>query len=105
MCTSWRTQTEFVQVLCKDCAGKSIFSANHILIIAYGQIALLLASMNLVWQVSAVCIRRRKFLWALCDRQSKNAISLKKSQTTTADLSFMVPPPQAVYSMHLSTEV
>lgn len=35
-----------------DCAGKkSIFSANHILIIAYGQIALLLASINLICQV------------------------------------------------------
>lgn len=38
----------------QDCARKSIFSAEHILIIAYGQIALLLPSMNLVWQVSAI---------------------------------------------------
>lgn len=30
----------------------SIFSTNLILIIAYGQIALLLASINWVWQVS-----------------------------------------------------
>lgn len=35
-----------------DCAGKSIFSVNHKLIIAYGQIALLLLSINLGWQVS-----------------------------------------------------
>lgn len=44
----------FCSDIVQDCAGKSIFGANHILIIAYGQIALLLASMNVVWQVSAV---------------------------------------------------
>lgn len=32
---------------------KSIFSANHSLIIAYGQTGLLLASINLVWPVVA----------------------------------------------------
>lgn len=41
----------------QDCAGKSIFSANHILITAYGQIVLLLASINLICQVLAAHIR------------------------------------------------
>ena len=64
-----------VHMLVQDCAGKSIFSANHILIIAYGQIAPLLASINLVWQVSND-YSRRKFLWAMSDCQSKNAICM-----------------------------
>lgn len=45
----------------QDCAGKSIFSLNHILIIAYGQIALLLASINPVWQVSNAYIGGENF--------------------------------------------
>lgn len=73
--------------IAKDCAGKSILVQKHLLIIAYGQIALLMAWLNLVWQVSFVYLTEEKFLFPVW--QPECQLSVKESSMTAAAVSFI----------------
>lgn len=73
--------------IAKDCARKSILVQKHLLIIAYGQIALLMAWLNLVWQVSFVYLTEEKFLFPVW--QPECQLSVKESLMTATAVSFI----------------
>lgn len=79
----------FTQIKMHDFPGKSIFSANHLLIIAYGHIALLLVSINLVWQVSTPCTGGENSLGLVRLSVKECDLFVKESLTTTFALSCM----------------